>query len=188
MTLDPPNSREGSGGAGSVTLIEDVTLGADAASIDFQSIADSYAHLLIVGTVRTTEAAIQSSLLVRLNNDSGANYSCAYFYVLAGGATGVGAASQTATSITAALVSGGTATAGNAAALRIMLPAYAGTTFRKSLRCESEYSRDDGANDPVTTFGGGTWRSTAAVSRVTVLPGANDFLAGSRLSLYGLAA
>jgi hypothetical protein len=174
------------GGGGAMALIEEVVLGADTASFDFQSIPGTYSHLLIVGILRSTQSAIQSEVRMRLNNDSGGNYNTQLQYALGGGSIAVQSASQSQTYLACALTSGGTATSGNAGVFRALIPVYAGTTFRKSVRVEGEYSRDDGGNDPISTNGGGTWKSTAAVTRVTVFPESNNWLAGCQLSLYGL--
>jgi hypothetical protein len=50
------------------------TLGANATTITFSSIPQTYRNLMIVASCKTTEVANQSDILMRFNNDSGTNY------------------------------------------------------------------------------------------------------------------
>ena len=47
----------------------------------------------------------------------------------------------------------------------------------------------DGTTDSYQSIvGGGEWRSTAAINRVTVFPATGNFIAGTRLTIYGMGA
>ena len=56
-----------------VSLLADSTLGADAASFDFQSLATTHKHVVVVAALRGADSAGLTSR-VRFNNDSGNNY------------------------------------------------------------------------------------------------------------------
>ena len=61
------------------------------------------------------------------------------------------------------------------------MPNYAGTAFMKNYRAESFC--------PSWAMAvGGQWASTAAITRVTLVPlGGTNFVTGSRVTLYGLS-
>lgn len=169
-----------------MVVIFDSTLGADAASFDVQDIPQGYGHLLVHGQLRGTEAATQTQVTVRFNNDSGASqYDGQYRYVQGNNTVGV-TANENATSMIVGIVASASGTANRAGAVRMLIPNYAGTTFHKDLKCETGYVRDTTVPASIiTTNGVGIWKSTAAITRLTVLPVANNWKAGSRLTVYG---
>lgn len=169
-----------------IALITDTTLGADTANFDFTSIPGTYKHLWLVGDLRSTEAAIQTLVGVRFNNDSGANYQSMFHYAIASADGQDATGTTTGTKALVAYTSGANASANHSGAFELLIPNYAGTTFHKAMRAQTAFTRDAG-NDPAITDGSGIWMSASAVTRVTVFPNSGSWKAASRLSLYGIS-
>jgi hypothetical protein len=177
----------GSGGLGSSVLLYDFTVaGADKASIDTgvdtpdagsagTSAFAALRMLEIFIIARTDNVASTSAVLTTLNNDSGANYDL----VRLTGTTG--SAASTSMAFVAHGSGGG---ASYAAALAFWIPAYAGTTFFKSVLSFQ------GVLDTTTTTSQAeervySWNNTAAVTRVKIAGnGADKLKVGSRMMIY----
>lgn len=177
-----------------VVRISDSTLGADAASFDLTSIPGTYKHLRILLQCRSVKAAVtEENLSIRVNNDSGANYDMQQTQVYDSGnynaVTVVGGAVQNlaATAIDqAGTMPAASSPAGSSAQVTVDIINYAGTTFNKALSIQCAAKLTDSANGMRLWLCAAEWRSTAAITRVTLFPAANNFLAGSRCTLYGL--
>lgn len=170
-------------GAGALA---DNLLGGSAANIDFTGIVGGYAHLMIVGQVRCDNAATQL-VVVRFNNDATANYDSE----VVTGTAAVAAAGETlgATGISVGTAPGTGATAGYFNGFTALIPNYAGTTSNKVLASlnMSKTSNASGAQSAQFNIGG--WRTTAtAITRLTFLPAAGNFIAGTRITVYGMGA
>jgi len=166
-----------------VGMVFDSTAGGAVASFDTGAIIPAgYAHLRVVLQARGDTAAVGTNLLVRFNNDSGANYDIQYH---------VGQASAAAAAESFAGTSGyiGSMAAASAPAsvsgqAEMIIANYAGTTFQKTYLSQS-------ATKTGTTTGlmfayhiSGFWRSTSAINRITVFPAAGNFVAGHRMTVY----
>lgn len=169
---------------GGLGQIADSTLGSSAASIDLTSLPTTYAHMLIVGYFRGDTAATDTPVNFRLNNDSGANYYTEE--VAAAGATLTGGENIAATSASFGSCPANTGTANRFSADIIFIPHYTQTTNHKSFIGFSSEVRLNTGGNTILRVSGGAWAATAAVSRLTVLPGAGNFVTGSRLTVYGI--
>lgn len=171
--------------AGDMVRIEEKVLAVDTASFDFTSIPATYNHLLIEVQVRGAVAATLVEFWLRFNGDVGANYDWQH---LQGNATAVaGGESFAQTKIRAlAGVAGATSTAGVADIATIRIPNYRRTTFQKSAITNGGLKRGTATGDLYSQQSVGWWRSTAAITQVTILPDSGNWLAGSVAVLYGL--
>lgn len=163
----------------------DSVLGADAASFDVSSIVQTYKHLQLLLQVRGTKAAQNCAPLLRFNNDSGSNYRWNVDYVASNASGHNDIQSGGDTSARIGLCPAASATAGAAAVIEILIPNYAGATFRKQATALG-HAGDSGSGIDHSFRGGCGWLSTAAITRVAIFPDANNWLAGSRLTIYGL--
>lgn len=172
--------------SGVARMLADVLLGADTATIDMTSIPATFLHLLVVGQVRSTVAAVNDSLLMLINNDVGTNYDQ---QKLAGDNATASVASQAAQgSANVAPINGASATAAFFSSFFILIPSYAGVTANKN------WLSLGGAIDqtPTTTNWGirvwqGSWKTAAtAINRLTFKTSASNLKAASRITLYGL--
>lgn len=165
-------------------VLSDQTLGADTASIDFTSITQAYTHLALVAMLRTTQAVVAGSVQLRLNNDSAANYDRQNMRGSGVTSTVIAAAGDTAWA--GLTVPGASATAGRFAYLVFEVPFYT-SAFTKTLVGRGGYVPNATTTDYSVHLDSGLWRSTAAVTQLTILPAANNLTSGCRAILYGIA-
>jgi hypothetical protein len=172
-------------GVGVFDRIHDETLAANAASFDVQSIPATYAHLRLILAGRCTTAANFQTVLIRFNNDSTAIYDRMLWFRF--GATGEQEVSDVAqTSGYLADLPAASATAGRAGQAEALIANYAGTTFHKTMSVRT--AEGAGTVDTLLLVEHATtvWRSASAINRITLLPSADNFLAGTRLTIYGM--
>lgn len=167
-----------------MVVIHDQVLTADAASFDVQNIPQGYKHLRVVAQLRGTLASIATGVNVQFNGDTGANYDVQYLLAADTGGASDGIPAQVRAY--AGGVPGSTATASKAGLTEFTIPNYAGTTFEKTLVGMAGHTRTTTASDFYVIQYMSHWRSAAAINRVAVLPDSGDWLAGSRLTIYGL--
>lgn len=153
-------------------------------SITFSSIPATYANLRLVITARGNTAALQTSIALQFNGDTGTNYGYDYVLEQVGVVSG-GSASSTGNAFIANL------TAANAAAnvpaiAECLIPAYANTTFVKEI-----HTRGFSLNDTVVTgtrqivYTANIWNSTAAINAIKLIVAAGNFVNGSIFELWG---
>ena len=166
-----------------VVCLFDQILGVAAPSFDIQNISQAYSHLEIVVQGRSDAAGNSTALLVRLNNDSGANYDCGRLY----SSSGTVARSDTfgAAFISLGEIPAAAAIAGGVGSYEIKLQNYAQVFLNKMITSLGGYKYGTAAGNLWEFLANGFWRNSAAINRVTVYPNAGNFVAGSRLTIYG---
>jgi hypothetical protein len=170
--------------AGSYELIETISVGSGGvASVTFSGLSaysSTYRHLQIRAVARGAGSGASDYIGIRLNGDTGANYS---WHQIFGNGSAVG--SGAATSVTRGLVSeiAGSSQTANSFGVGVidLLDVYS-TTKNKTMRGLS--------GNPTTALNlwSSAWYNTAAVSSITLLEydGAGNFAQFSRFSLYGI--
>jgi len=172
-----------------MSLIQDSILGS-ANTFDFQSIPGTYSHLKIVIQGRATGAVAGRFSMLRFNNDSGANYDCEWFTAFGTAAANLAPTNDfNATSMAHVVeMPGASAPSNMPGQAEITIPNYAGTTFNKTAAWFGGTTLLNDANGQRTQHGAGVWKSTVAITRIQILLASSDtFVAGSRMTLYGLA-
>jgi hypothetical protein len=135
--------------------------------ISFTSIPATYTDLVLI-----INAGTNTGYLVRLNGDSGSNYS--YTRIYSDGSSATSDQGSNTTNITSGW-GGGT---NNIIAVQIMN--YANTsTFKTAITRIGDNS--------YTATVVGMWRNTAAVNQVSIV-GNSNWVAGSTFTLYGIKA
>lgn len=164
--------------------LAETTLGAPAASVTLSSIPQTFRHLLLTSSARTDNAATgMTSMSIRFNGDTASNYGYELIYSAAGVVTGTGTTS--ATSIASGVASQASSTTGNFAMNDCLIVDYTNTAILKQSRNVS--GGIEGANvNMKLLIGEGVWRSTSAITSVTLVSGAGNFIAGCRFTLYGI--
>ena len=177
------------GGGGAWNLIEEIELLVDGPTIDFNNIPDNFRHLYVKFMVRGARAAsIFDETNMRLNGDSGANYSSftAQWYHNNQYITAEFLA-QTSF-ISWITIPATTAPANDFLGGWMFFPYYSNTTFNKKAMNYTNLRFGAAAGQILNRQGMGTWISTAAINRIEWYSRfANDLLAGSIASLYGIA-
>lgn len=158
----------------SYVALANITLGSAASSVTFSSIPATFRDLVVV-----VNGAASNNLTprIRLNSDSGSNYS----YVLMGG-DGSGPFSATATD-TSARAGANTTTNGNRVFQTYQLMDYSATDKHKTI-----LARANEENAAGTWAVANRWANTAAVTTVQVFTTANNFASGATFALYGIAS
>lgn len=171
--------------AGTMVRLSDTTLGADTASFDITPISGSYIALKLSVYARGDTAAAATTLALRFNNDSGANYD--HQYVLGSAASATAAETFAATSASFGAIPANTAGANLFGEAEVWVPHYAGAVNNKTFVSNFAHKSGTASGNLQSGQYAGFWRSNAAISRITILPGAGNFKTGSRCTLYGLA-
>ncbi len=155
--------------------IATTTLGSAAATVTFTSISGSYTD--IVAVFNGTNATSSNGLRIRINGDTGSNYSATILY-----GTGSSASSSFGTNETSAALGGDVGS--TQATVIIHLQNYSNTTTYKTMLGRGS-SAGTWADANVAL-----WRSTAAITSIQFRLGAgtSNFGAGSTFTLYGIKA
>ena len=161
------------------TPIATQTLGSAAASITFSSIPGTYTDLrLVVSNFLTTTSS--QTLKIQFNGDTGTNYSCTYIYGAAAG--GVSSGNQTsATSIGGFPPAYGTGGA-TPIVLEIDVMSYSGSTNKA---CLIKVAADNNGTGEVD-LAIGLWRSTAAITSITISVVSSNVNTGTIATLWGI--
>lgn len=156
--------------------IATVTVGSGGSTtVTFSGIPSAFAHLQIRGVY---DADIQSDQFIQFNSDTGANYSWHSLY--GQGSTTTAINSTNATYSYFGYVANVTAV--NGAVIDIL--DYKDTNKFKTVRYVSGY---DNNGSGFMFFGSGNWRSTTAISTITLSAfGTAKFVEGSTFALYGI--
>lgn len=165
---------------GSFDLLATTLLSTTATSVTFDVstyAALGYKHLQIRATGRNSGE--DGNLLIKFNSDTGSNYTR---HALYGDGTGVysnAGTSQTNIQIGAITLNSDTASNFGANVIDI-LDGFSSSKY-KTIR---SLSGRTGNNQILLRSG--AWMSTSAITSVTVLTNANNFVTGSRFSIYGV--
>ena len=183
----PPSQNGASAPTSYGTLPVKITeslLGAIAASITFSSIPAGFRHLKTDWYARGDTSAAAISILMRINNDSSANYDIQH---ITGSATTVTAAEVLgATSMQLSSITAATATAGYFGQGSTRVNDYAGIVGDKIVTSDAAWSSANTTGTGTKQSTSGKWRTVGtAVNRIDLLPGAGNFIAGSLFTLWG---
>jgi hypothetical protein len=162
------------------TRIYDQTLATDAANFDIPSIPQTFVNLRMLLWLRTTEASLLTVCGLRFNGDVAASYA---FQQMRGSMTTADAVllfNEVYAKV--ANVPGANATAARYAAVTVDIPNYRTSHEKATLANWFRYADATNADAGLV---GALWANSAAISRITVVPGAALFAAGSRATLYG---
>jgi hypothetical protein len=157
-------------------LIETKTLGTAAASIEFTSIPQTFTDLLVICSLRASNAVFARNITFFVNGveQSGAR-------VLR--ATG----SLTRSDTTVPLINGAvgsSATANTFSSNQIYFPEYSGTSRKKTYSVDTV--TENNAIEAHQVIAAGLYDSTNAITSLTFTNTGNTILADSTISLYGI--
>jgi hypothetical protein len=163
------------------TPITSTTLGSDTATVTLSSIPSTYTDLYLVVSSRVSGAQNSSGIDVYAyyNADQGSNYSMTQLY-----GNGTTAASNRSSNITYAYFGiSSNNTANDWPNFTVDIMNYSNTSVNKTA-----IARVDAAYQS-SSLRGTLWRSTAAISSITLYAELSlNFKAGSTFTLYGIAA
>jgi hypothetical protein len=163
-------------------LIESQILTGTEASVTFSNLntySSSFKHLQIRAVARTAGSYSDIAFIVRLNGDTGSNYSVHYLVGNGSSVSSVGAASNTSMNFYG--IAGNSQASGVFGAGIIDILDYSSTTKNKTLRAIT------GTGATKISLGSGAYFNTAAITSVNIAAeGTGSWLAGSRFSIYGI--
>lgn len=155
-----------------------------AANVQFTSTTGAndwsqYMDLKIIGYVRSSKAAVSTSILLNLNNDTGSNYDMQYLY---GGGTTVAAGTSSISYAYAGWVAGASATANVFSTVVIDLFDINSGKF-KSVMAQSAETND--VTNYVAQFAQ-VWKSQAPITEIDITGFSATLEAGTRFDLFGI--
>jgi len=161
----------------SIKKIATVTVGAGgAASIDFTSIPATATDIMLVYSLRTTQATVSTSISLTLNGSS-TGFTMRGLY-----GTGSSTASFTGTTY-AGESDGANATANTFSNNSLYIPNYAGST-NKSYSIDSVTESNTGT--VIQMLDAGLWSNTAAINAISLVAASGTFVQYSTATLYGV--
>jgi len=158
------------------TPISTQTLSANAASVTFSGIPQTYTDLVLVGAVGSTSTSFDRGMRLQFNGDTTSLYSDTDIYGEASTAASFRRSSQTQTTVLEAI-----ARSGNYSAYTINIMNYANTTTNKTVIAR-------GGTTNLISASVGLWRSTAAINSITINLNSDNIASGSTFTLYGIGA
>ena len=156
--------------------LANLTLGSSASSVTFSSIPATYRDLVLVVNATLPSEGVPR---VRLNGDSGTNYS----YVTMLGSSSGAQSFNASTDTFVRLGQTGTGFSGNQFIGIAQFMDYSATDKHTTVLIRNG---DDSVRAVAATAN--RWANTAAVNQIEVFASANTFAAGSTFNLFGIAS
>lgn len=166
------------------TKISETVLSGTQASVTFSSIPQTFRSLRIETTTRGDFAAGSIAWGLRFNSDASALYN--FQQVIINGTSVTASQAQSETRGYLGEISANTATANCASEHVTTIHNYTGTSFFKQAISLMNMVTGVGASGLHVREIGTLWRSTAAITSITLLPDSGNFVSGSTFSLYGM--
>lgn len=167
---------------GSYESIATVSVGSGgASSVEFTSIPSTYSHLQIRAIARGTKSSTVAFLNMKLNSDTGTNYT--YHLLQGDGSSAVASGVVNDTFFDWARHPAANATASIFGTSVIDILDYGNTNKFKTVRYLGNY---DANGSGYVEFRSGLWRSTNAISTITFTWDSGNFTQYSHFALYGV--
>lgn len=160
--------------------IATTTLGSAAATITFSSIPNTYTDLRLVVVATASSGTNNAVFNLRFNSDTGSNYSSTYLH--GDGSSAVSTRLTNETYIPMTQSTGFGLTTANPSILEADIFSYAGSTNKSVLYTQSNDKNGSGS----VAKGVGLWRSTSAITSVSIYTYNFQYAAGTTATLYGI--
>jgi hypothetical protein len=160
----------------SFVLIETKTLGSSASNVEFTSIPQDATDLMLTASIQLSVDSVE--FRVRLNGDTGSNYTTRRLYG-GGGAAGTDGTSTTYFPFYGANASSFTSDTFSNGALY-----FANYTTSKTKTISADTVTENNNAESYTMITNGIWNSTAAITSILLLPPSGNFLTNTTFSLY----
>lgn len=159
--------------------IATTTLGSTTTDYTFSSIPSTYTDLILVADMADSNTGADQRMLVRVNGDTGSNYSTTTLY--GNGSSATSTRNSNRTFLDNESGASNSITSGSANIYHFMN--YSNTTTYKTVLYRQ--------NNLVNTYGAsalvGLWRNTSAISSITIFC-IGSLVVGSTFTLYGVKA
>jgi hypothetical protein len=175
----------GSGGGSAWQFIEEQTP-TGTGTVTFSALG-TYTHLRVLYTARSTGAVTSTTVDLRFNGDTGANYDRQNITGAATTASAAESLGQTTMNQVGA-VPGSSATASYAGSGEILIYNYRDTTFFKRVTSTFSFQTGTASGAISTRTMGGNWRSAAAITSLSLILNSGNWDTGSKFTLYGIGS
>jgi len=165
-----------------VALAKTVLTGTQA-TVTFSSIASTYTDLVVLINARGDDATDISTMYVRINGDTGANYSYTRLFSF-GTAVNSDRAGNQSNFASAGFYNASTSTSNTFSNVEFYLPSY--TASIKKIISSSSAVEINSTSSGVNGAGASLYGSTTAISSLTIVNNSGNFVSGSRFDLYGI--
>ncbi len=169
---------------GGMVQLFDLTLGSPATTIDTgaSGVPGGHSSLMIIVLARAANAVFSGNFGLQFNADTGANYD----YIWTNNSAGVSTSFATTGQTSAKAMEGPGASigAGIFGVAHITIPGYTQTTADKAMTSLGGFAETSGHSELVHLVS--TWRSTAAITQITLVSGIGNLVTGSRMTIWGL--
>ena len=175
----------GSGGGGSSSSVEAIASATNSLTVDVSTLTSADLRVVLDG--RSSAASVEDVIYVRFNSDTGTNYDCQMNNINADASIGGTSVDGPALDkIRGSEIPAATALSNAAGMMDCYIPRFADTTFNKQMTWKGGYLS---AAVPTTSTikqssGWAEWRNTNAITSITFLTGASNFVDGTRLIAY----
>lgn len=170
--------------ASALVLISSQILGSPAATFTFSSIPGTYTNLELKCEGRGSNASANIGVSIQFNGDTGANYDLGTLQASNGSVTS--SSTFGGASVNVGNMPGSSATANYSGGFNASIHYYTNTTFFKHVLVDGSFmSSATGTAYFIQKFDN-WWRSTSAITSLTVNTSAGNFVTGSVCNLYGV--
>lgn len=170
---------------GALTLIEEYSGNGSTGTKTFSSIPSTFRALRLDWLVRSSVSATSANLNLQINGDTSAIYDRQHLSATA--TTPAATESLAQTSATVGIVAGDTSASGCPGTGQLTICDYAATVFNKHGESVFSYKTSNSSGGFSLRLSGFEWRSTAAISSLTLALSSGNYMTGSKLRLYGIA-
>ena len=163
--------------------IATTTISSATASYTFSSIPATYTDLKLVTNIRSDRGGYSAELQIQINGNTGANYS--HTGLFGDGTSATSSRIASGTYITASSIAGDLSDANLFTLTMIDFFSYSGSTNKTILASSGSQPRlSENYSQRVV----GLFRSTAAITSITLSTNGTNIMAGTVISLYGIKA
>ena len=163
------------------TLIKGETLASSAASYTFTAIPSTFTDLVVRMSVRSTTADFTDAIFVKFNNSSGSITS--YTSIYADGSSAYSGRNSGTNNIYAGEMDSASSTTDVFGSAEVYIPSY---TASQNKPVSSVGMAERNAAYILMRASAGLFRSTTAISEITIAPSSNLLVSGSSFYLYGI--
>ena len=169
--------------ANTYTLISSNVLSSSAASVTFSAIPSTYTDLVLRASVRGDGTGYQSPFRLKINADTGTNYSRTRLYGIGSSAV-TNRATDEADNIDTAFFNQSTSTSNTFSNIEVYVPNYL-STVAKPISGNGALENDS-TTDWIRSVHAVLYRGTSAITSLEFFTNSGSFVSGSSFYLYGI--
>jgi hypothetical protein len=170
--------------ANTYTLISSNVLTSSAASVTFSAIPATYTDLVLRASVRGDDTSYQSPFRIKINADTGSNYSRTRMYGIGSSAVS-NRASNESDNIDVSFFNQSTSTSNTFANIEVYVPSYLSTVAKPISGTGA--LENNSTTEWIRSVHAVLYRGTSAITSLEFFTNAGSFVSGSSFYLYGIS-